>query len=142
MVQPGASMEYELTKSIKRLTVSDKPKVGFIRGHGEPDIRSLGPVLQELSTLYELDTLDLNVPNAWTEFKTLVLLAPSDSLPLFHLEQLDQFLASGGRLLAGVNAVEGDLPLPVVYRRGKCSRRRFKPGKVNYPKYGSRELVE
>ncbi len=109
VVQPGASMEYELTKSIKRLTVSDKPKVGFIRGHGEPDIRSLGPVLQELSTLYELDTLDLNVPNAWTEFKTLVLLAPSDSLPLFHLEQLDQFLASGGRLLAGVNAVEGDL---------------------------------
>ncbi|MEM9936100.1 MAG: Gldg family protein [Bacteroidota bacterium] len=109
VVQPGASMEYELTKSIKRLTVIDKPKVGVIRGHGEPDIRSIAPVLQELSTLYELDTLNLNVPNAWAEFKTLVLLAPSDSIPQYHFAQLDQFLASGGRLLAGVNAVQGDL---------------------------------
>jgi len=112
-IQPGARMEYALSRAIKKMTATDKPKVGFVTGHGEPPLQNLAQALQELSTLYEVDSVSLATENAWAEFKTLVILAPSDTIPKDQLSQLDQFLASGGRLLAGVNAVEGDFNQPM-----------------------------
>lgn len=108
-IQPGAAMEYSLTRGIKKMVTTDKPKVGFVVGHGEPPLSSFQQARQELSTLYEVDTVSLDNPNAWTEFKTLIVLAPTDSFPPHQLELLDQFLASGGGLLLGLNAIGGDL---------------------------------
>lgn len=109
VIQPGAAMEYALSRSIKRLTLESKTKIGFVQGHGEPNLQNLSAAVQEMSTLYEVDTLSLNQAGAWTEYKTLVILAPTDSFPPNHLAELDQFLGSGGRLFVGVNAVGGDL---------------------------------
>ena len=108
-IQPGSAMEYALSRAIKKMSTTNKPKVGFVVGHGEPAMQSFIQAQQELSTLYEVDSVSLDEANAWTDFKTLVIMAPTDSFPQAHLAQLDQFLASGGGLFVGINAVAGDL---------------------------------
>ena len=104
-----AEMEYNLSRSIKRLAVTDKASVGFIQGHGEPAAAQLQQTIRELSTLYEVDTVSLSNPGAWSKFKTLVLLAPADSFAVEELSELDLFLGSGGGLVVGINRVGGDL---------------------------------
>lgn len=108
-VPVGAGVEYALSSSIKRMTVTEKPRIGFVTAHGEPGLNAMAPVVQELSTLYEVDTLSLAQANAWSQYKTLVILAPTDPFPSSHLEELNQFLSSGGRLFVGINTVGGDL---------------------------------
>ena len=108
-VGDGSQMEYNLSRSIKKLAVTDKAKIGFIQGHGEPGLQQIGQILQELSTLYEVDTVSLDEPGRWSEFKTLVSLAPTDSFSQAQLAELDLFLGSGGGLLLGVNRVGKDM---------------------------------
>ncbi len=110
LVQPGMAMEYELSKAIKKISVKNKPAIGIIQGHGEPPLRQLQQARSELSVLYRVEPYTLTdtaaVPN---KYQTLALLAPSDSIPLGHLQQLDAFLDRGGNLLVGINRVSADL---------------------------------
>jgi len=105
----GAQMEYNLSRSIKKLTTSNKPKIGWVQGQGEPGLQQIQQAVQELSTLYEVDTVSLSNPGRWSEFKTLAIIASSDSFSMATLGQLDNFLESGGRVLIGINRVGGDL---------------------------------
>lgn len=109
VLQSTSGMEYSLSSSIKKLAVTNKPKIGFLQGHGEPGLDRIGQAMQELSTLYEVDTLSLTDINAWSNYKTIVILAPSQPFSQEHLGALDQFLGSGGGLFIGLNAVNGDL---------------------------------
>ncbi|MDX2249362.1 MAG: Gldg family protein [Bacteroidia bacterium] len=110
LIQSASGMEYSLSSGIKKLSVTEKPKVGFLQGHGEPGPEQLQQVMAELSNLYEIDTFTLSSnPEAWSAFKTVVILGPSRMIPQEDLAALDQFLASGGRLMIGINAVGGDL---------------------------------
>jgi gliding-associated putative ABC transporter substrate-binding component GldG len=109
-IQPGAAMEYSLSTSIKKMTIEDKPKLGFIQGHGEPDPNSVIQVWQALSVLYDVETvklgdsvLDLN------KYKTLVWVAPKDSVPVLQFAKLDYFLSNGRNIYIAMNRVEGNL---------------------------------
>ena len=107
--QEPPPFEYPLTKTIKKLSSDTKPKVGFVQGHGEPGKDAYEAVLKELEVLYEADTVNLQSDSRWTEFSTLLVVSPTDSFPASHLNRLDQFLSSGGRLFVGINTVNGDL---------------------------------
>jgi gliding-associated putative ABC transporter substrate-binding component GldG len=110
VIQSGSGMEFMVSSNIKKLSVTNKPKVGILQGHGEPGLDRLQQAVGLLETLYEVDTFSLaSDPNAWSNFKTVVVLAPSETFPPEHLAAMDQLLASGGRLLLGLNAVGGDL---------------------------------
>ncbi|MFO7258032.1 MAG: Gldg family protein [Bacteroidota bacterium] len=108
-IRPGAAMEYALTTAIKKLAVSEKPRIGFIQGHGEPALHEMGQVTEQLRVMYEPVTINLDdslgIPD---DIKTLALVRPRDSIPQKHFALLDTFLENGGRLLVAVNAVEGD----------------------------------
>ena len=41
MIQSTSGLEYSLTRAIKKLSVVDKPAIGFIRGQGEPALGSM-----------------------------------------------------------------------------------------------------
>ena len=117
VLQSVSQMEYLISSNIKKLVTSDKPSVGFVQGHGELNLGQLGQVFQELSKIYEVDTVSFNNPASWANHKTLVILAPSQQYPPEHLALLDQFLASGGRLFLGLNAVGGDLQAQAPWDR-------------------------
>jgi gliding-associated putative ABC transporter substrate-binding component GldG len=109
-IQPGAAMEYALSTAIKKLSVMNKPKVGFITGHGEASRYEMMEASQQLEILYQL--IDVAVTDSTdipSDVKTLALVRPTDSIPQSHLKKLDEFLTHGGRLLVAFNNVQGDL---------------------------------
>lgn len=110
VIEPGAAMEYALSTSIKKLAVAEKPSVGLLQGHGEPGIAEMIQVNTELTVLYSFEELTLTdsttIPS---RFKTIAIVAPTDSFPSYQLAQLDHFLANGGRIFIALNRVNGDL---------------------------------
>ncbi len=109
-LQPGSPMEYELSTSIKKLAVKDKPAVGILQGFGSPAFSDLGQAIQSLEVLYQVEEIDwAAAPSIPERFRTVALVAPKDSIPAAKLAMLDDYLAGGGQLLIALNAVEGDL---------------------------------
>lgn len=109
-LQPGAAMEYALSTAIKKISIDDKPVVGFITGHGEPSLSEMNQANEQLSVLYETREIAMNDTTAIPEdISTLALIRPLDSIPPSHLRQLDAFLERGGSLLVALNSVEADL---------------------------------
>ena len=109
-LQPGAAMEYALTTAIKKISLTIKPSVGFIQGHGEPPISELSQVATQLGVLYNTEEVPLtDTTNIADRFKTLVIIRPTDSIPPSHLQKLDGFLSNGGKLVVAINRVNGDL---------------------------------
>lgn len=109
-IQPGAPIEYELSTSIKKLAVKDKPSVGIVQGHGEPSLQELGQVYESLSILYSVENVNLESESAIPDrFRALAIVAPDDTIPPAHLAKLDDYLSRGGQLFIALNAVEGDL---------------------------------
>ncbi len=108
-VQPGSAMEYALSTAIKRISVSSKPVVGFLAGHGEAGIEEMGQSMELLDVLYTPQTVRIDSADVPPSIKTLVVIRPSDTIPAMHLQRLDAFLARGGRLVLALNRVSGDL---------------------------------
>jgi len=109
VIQPGAAMEYALSSSIKKLSVIDKPLVGLVQGQGEPGMNSYQQALQQLEVLYNVQPVDLtDTVNGLERFKTLAIIAPSDSFSDAQLRKLDDYLSQGGNLFIAYNHVEGD----------------------------------
>ncbi|MCB2218906.1 MAG: Gldg family protein [Bacteroidetes bacterium] len=108
-IQPGSSMEYDLSSAIKKLSIKNKPAVGFLQGHGEPSLASLGQVRQELEVLYTVEGVDLsNDVSDLNRFNALIILGPTDSIPNDQFQKLDNYLAGGGHLFIGIDRVKGD----------------------------------
>ena len=108
-IQPGAAMEFALSSSIKKISVAVKPKLGFLQGNGEPTLAALQQLGTSLNIMYTVDTLTLGPGGISSEYKTVAIIAPRDTIPPGYTKHLDDFLARGGRLLLALNTVEGDL---------------------------------
>ncbi|HYC86435.1 MAG TPA: GldG family protein, partial [Chryseosolibacter sp.] len=108
-IQPGAAMEYALTTAIKKISVREKPAVGFITGHGEPTLAEMSEVVADLNILYSTtEVLLTDTTDIPANLRTLALIRPMDSIPASHFTKLDAFLARGGNLLIAINRVNGD----------------------------------
>ena len=108
-VQPGSAMEYSLSSGLKKLTIDSKNLVGFIQGHGEPSTSMMQQAMQALNILNEVEGVNLTDSTYLAKYKTLVLIAPTDSIPEQHLQMMDEYLAGGGNMVVAVNRVDGDL---------------------------------
>lgn len=108
-MQQGAAMEYDLSTAIKKLTVEDKPPIGFIQGDGEPAINAMQQAVQALDVLYKVDPVTITDTTNLLQYKTLCLIAPTDSIPQSHFQMLDKYLANGGNLYIAMNRVDGNL---------------------------------
>ncbi|NJK85575.1 MAG: GldG family protein [Bacteroidales bacterium] len=59
ILQTTQGMEYFLTTSIKKLSVQEKPLVGFLQGNGETGSDQLGHLVHGLSVLYDVQPVTL-----------------------------------------------------------------------------------
>ena len=110
VIQPGAAMEYDLTTNIKKLTLTHKTKIAFLKGNGEPDLSALQQLDQQLSIMYDVQPFEFSDTTSLTnDFKTLVIIAPSDTLAPKYIKQINNYLTNGGRILLALNRVKGDL---------------------------------
>jgi gliding-associated putative ABC transporter substrate-binding component GldG len=109
-IQPGAAMEYSLSTSIKKMTVDNKPKLGFLEGHGETSLNSMVQVMQALTVLYDVENVNLKDSSVnLNKYKTLIIINPKDTIPPAHLARLDEFLATGKNIYIAMNRVDGNL---------------------------------
>ncbi len=110
-LQPGAAMEYALTTAIKKLSVADKPRVALLQGHGEPALNELTQLVTSLSVLYNVEPFEFNdtVKAVPLQYKTLMIVAPKDSVSPSQLSYIDDYISKGGRVLVALNTVEGDM---------------------------------
>lgn len=109
-MQPGTAMEYALSSGIKKLSVANKPIVGFLQGHGEPQLMEMQQALTELTVLYQTRPINLlSGDNALEGVKTLAIIAPKDSISPAEFAQIDDFIAKGGNVYVAINRVDGQL---------------------------------
>lgn len=109
-IRPGAAMEYALSSSIKKLSVKDKPRVGLLQGNGEPTIKAMQQLDEQLGILYNVEPLTLtDTTGIPSDINTLAIVAPADSMNDRDLSYLDQFINRGGNLMVALNRVEGKL---------------------------------
>lgn len=108
-VQPGSAMEYSIASGIKKLTLDEKNLVGFIQGHGEPSTYMMQQAMQSINILNEAEGVNLTDSTYLPKYKTLALIAPTDSIPEEHFKMLDEYLGGGGNMVVAINRVDGDL---------------------------------
>lgn len=109
-MQPGAAMEFALSSSIKKISVQSKPKIALLGGHGEATMTSIPQAMQAVNVLNDFEPLTLNDSTPISShYKTVVIIAPKDSFPPSHLNQLNNFLANGGNIFIALNAVQANL---------------------------------
>ncbi|MBI4649383.1 MAG: Gldg family protein [Bacteroidia bacterium] len=109
-LQPGAAMEYTLSSSIKKLSIVDKPVIGFVQGHGEPALSSMQQASAALNIMYKAEPVTMNdTSNNLLKYNTIAIIAPKDSFPPSHFRQIDEYLASGENIFLAVNRVDGNL---------------------------------
>jgi len=104
------AMEYALTTSIKKISAVDKPVIGLLQGHNEAAPGALAQVLQQLEILYVVEPITLSdTTDVLSKFSTVAIISPKDTFPSSHLQQIDKFLANGGKLFLAINPVTGNL---------------------------------
>lgn len=109
-ILPNGPMEYELSTSIKKVTLTKKPFVGYLQGNGEPPMQAMQQVNAELNVLYNYQSLSLNdstvIP---ADCKALVMVDPKDTFKASQLKVLDDYMAKGGHLFVAYSGLEADL---------------------------------
>jgi len=109
-IQPGAAMEFALSSNIKKISIDEKPTVAFLQGNGEPALTALPEVSTALSIMYKVDTVSLDAGRGIpSSINTLSIIAPTDSLPDYVFQHLDNFLTRGGKLLLTIKNINSNL---------------------------------
>jgi len=109
LIQPGIAMEYNLSTLIKRLTIQDKAKIGYVVGHGEPVLGTLDQMMKELSVLYDLKEINLNRRMDLSDYKAIIILSPFEPISKREFKRLDNYLSTGGSIFVGIDRVNGIL---------------------------------
>jgi len=110
VIQPGAAMEFSLTTTIKKMAITDKPKIGILQGNGEPSLAALPQLQEQLQISYEVEPFFLNdSTNIPVYYKCLVLINPTDTLSSSELSKLDNYLSFGGGIFVGYDNFQGNL---------------------------------
>jgi len=108
-IQPGAAMEYALSSGIKKISVKNRPVVALLQGNGEPNLQALQQLQTQLNVMYDVKTVNLSDTSGVPfEYKTLAVIAPTDSIIDRDFDYLDEFIGRGGRLLLAINNVKGN----------------------------------
>jgi gliding-associated putative ABC transporter substrate-binding component GldG len=102
-------MEYSLSTAIKKLSVKDKPVIGILQGHGEAPLQQLQQAISAMEVLDRVEPVYLtDSTSELMKYEAIAVVAPRDSFPKSHLDQLTQFLGSGKGIFIAINRVGAD----------------------------------
>ena len=110
VIQDLSRLEYEITSAIRRLTRTEKPGVGYLTGHGEPDLmQNMASLNQGLSANFDVVSVTASQLTTPDRPDVLLVIAPSDTIPEPDLQALDTYVMEGGRAGFLLNRVEANL---------------------------------
>ncbi len=95
-----AGLEYEISRSIKKVTEDRTPRVAFTTGHGEPDFQQgLRVVNQALSREYSVQQLNTqNINEIPDNIDALLITYPKQPFTEWELFVIDQYIMHGGKV--------------------------------------------
>ncbi len=126
VIQPGAAMEYDLTTSLKKITIQDKPKVAFLQGHGEPSMNATVQLIQQLIVLYDVEPLTLSDSSGVPSYyRALVIIDPKDTISYRDFSLIDNYIDQGGSVFISFSAVKGDMRTRYLQRSADIGLRRW-----------------
>lgn len=109
IAQSIGQLEYELANSIKLITQTERKRIAFIDGHGEPTDPYFQDLFQEIARFSEVGRLDLNTVKDLTQIKNLdllVMVKPSKPFSEEDKFKIDQFLMHGGNLAFFIDPID------------------------------------
>jgi gliding-associated putative ABC transporter substrate-binding component GldG len=110
VIQPGAGMEYAITKAIKKISVVDKPKIAILQGHGEAGPGALMQLMEQLSVLYDAEPYTINdTASIPAYYKAIAIIDPKDSFQTRDLNRLDAYLNGGGSIFLAYSNLQSNL---------------------------------
>ncbi len=108
VIEPGAAMEYGLTTAIKKLSTTDKPKLGLIQGNGEGVMGSIPQLSAQLQILYDIEPYYLtDTTDVPPYYRTLLWINPQDTISQLQFSKLDNFLNNGGGIFLSYGNYQG-----------------------------------
>ncbi len=135
------SLEYNIASVIKKLTVTTKPKIAFIKGHGELDKYETGDISNTLSEYYNVQRVWINHKlKALNGYKAIIIAKPDSIFDEKDKFIIDQYIMKGGKVLWLVDPVfasmdslsKSDITMGIAQRLG-IEDQLFKYGvRVNY----------
>jgi ABC-2 type transport system permease protein len=102
------TMEYELASAIARLAVTDRKKIGWIKGHGEADTTALA-TKKLIRDQYDLIEIDLNLVSEIPKADLIIVARPTQPWSLTDKYKLDQFIMNGGRVMFFMENLQVDM---------------------------------
>ena len=100
------ALEYKIASVIKKLSVTVKPKLAFIQGHGELDKFETGDIFTSLADYYNVQYVTLNHQlKALKDYKVAIIAKPDSAFDVKDKFIIDQFIMKGGKVLWCIDPV-------------------------------------
>ena len=109
VVQNLASLEYDISSALKRLTTTVKKKIGYTTGHQEAEPSSFQQAAQMVSAHYELVPVDITAGGVPSDLAALLVIAPQSRFSDSSAYALDQYLMGGGAIAFLLNKYSASL---------------------------------
>lgn len=105
--QSYEGVEFELASAIRRLTLKDRKKIGFLVGHTKVPPPRFSDLLATLQQNYDL-YFDVQNPGSWDKGDLLIIPKPDSPFSEEEKYKLDQFVMRGGKLLIFADGAQVD----------------------------------
>ena len=110
VIQNTGTLEYDISSTIKRMTVQGRKKIGFLNGQGEPALNELTHAQEILRKQYDVVPVDVTKGNAVpADVAALIVAAPANRFSEPAKFQIDQYLMRGGKVAFLLNKVDANL---------------------------------
>lgn len=118
------NLEFQLANTLRSLVVRNKPLVGFLQGHGEPEPRYLADFANTLAKNYQVNLFNLREFKAdslgpegsilaqqrrLNRFDAIVIAKPQQPFNDLDKFLLDQYVMNGGRTLWLIDPVKAEI---------------------------------
>lgn len=106
--QSVENIEFELASAIRKLSVEEKKRIGFLLGHGEPQGTEIGDLVNSLQEYHEVYPVDLPKSPNLQGLDLIIVAKPDTFFTDADKYKIDQFIVNGGKALFFVDALRMD----------------------------------
>jgi len=100
------TLEFKFMDALRQLTITQKPKIAFIEGHGELDELDVMDLTSSLNNYYQVDRGQAGLdPSLLDPYKVLIIAKPQTPFSETDKYIIDQYVMKGGRILWMIDAV-------------------------------------
>jgi ABC-2 type transport system permease protein len=100
-------LEFELANAIFKLSNDEPKRIGFVKGHGEPDSTRLISFVHAVEDVYQ--TQSVNLDDDLGNYHVLIITKPTTKFSDIDKYRLDQYIMKGGNLLILLDKLEATM---------------------------------